>query len=99
GVRATGRVPRQAQEQRVRSLHTMIVTRTGARTRTCIRLEPMKTTSLVAALAAILLVSTADARPRPHGFTGAGDFEANKKFGLGLELGDIAGLTGKLFVT
>ena len=47
----------------------------------------------------LALSAAADARPRPHGFTGGGDFEANKKFGLGLELGDLAGLTGKLFVT
>ena len=35
-------------------------------------------------------------RPRPAGYHGT-PFQANKTFGLGLELGDIAGLTGKWF--
>ena len=38
---------------------------------------------------------TADARPRPGGH--ARRFEANKTFGLGLELGAPFGLTGKYF--
>ena len=60
----------------------------------------MRTTSLIAAaLASVVCVSLpADARPHPHGF-GTSDFEANKKFGLGLELGDMFGINGKLFVT
>ena len=58
----------------------------------------MKTTSLITLVLVTALGSIADARPHPSGF-GGGDFEANKKFGLGLELGDVAGLTGKLFVT
>lgn len=47
---------------------------------------------------AVALVSSADARPRPHGFGGK-KFEANKTFGLGLELGNPTGLTGKLFLS
>jgi len=60
----------------------------------------MRTTSLIAAaLAAVTFISLpAEARPHPHGF-GTSDFEANKTFGVGLELGDIAGITGKWFVT
>ncbi len=60
----------------------------------------MKVTSyFVSALAAVALVATtADARPRPRGFGGK-RFEANKTFGLGLELGAPFGLTGKYFYT
>jgi hypothetical protein len=60
----------------------------------------MKTTSFIAlVLAAVVWTSgAAQARPHPSGF-GSSDFEANKKFGLGLELGDLFGITGKLFVT
>jgi hypothetical protein len=60
----------------------------------------MKTTSLpaVTLIALSALSSAAEARPHPTGF-GSSDFEANKKFGLGLEFGDIFGITGKLFVT
>jgi hypothetical protein len=60
----------------------------------------MKLTSLflVAVVTIAFWSRAADARPHPHGFGGS-EFEANKKFGLGLELGDIAGLTGKYFVT
>ena len=56
----------------------------------------MKITSLIA-IAVLASVGTADARPRPHGFGGK-RFEANKTFGLGLELGEPTGLTGKLFL-
>jgi len=57
----------------------------------------MKVTSyFVIALATVALASQADARPRPHGFAGK-RFEANKTFGLGLELGEPFGLTGKYF--
>src|SRR4051812_39029280 len=41
---------------------------------------------------------TADARPRPHGFGGK-RFEANKTFGLGLELGEPSGINGKYFLS
>jgi len=55
--------------------------------------------ALAFAVALVLGGRTADAqRPRPHGFR-TSSFEANKKFGLGLELGDLVGITGKLFVT
>src|SRR3569623_1691068 len=56
----------------------------------------MKITSLIA-IAVLASVGTADARPRPHGFGGK-RFEANKTFGLGLELGEPTGLNGKLFL-
>ncbi|HUS30386.1 MAG TPA: hypothetical protein VMZ53_17880 [Kofleriaceae bacterium] len=62
----------------------------------------MKTTRLLALsiLLGFAFVSTADARPRPHGFnTGGKRFEANKTFGLGLELGVPDGLTGKYFLS
>jgi len=42
-----------------------------------------------------LLAATADARPRPNR---GRRFESNKTFGLGLELGEPTGLTGKYFV-
>jgi Protein of unknown function (DUF3996) len=57
----------------------------------------MKITSLIA-IAFLACVSVADARPRPHGFGGK-RFDANKQFGLGLELGEPTGITGKLFVS
>lgn len=43
----------------------------------------------------------ADARPRPagHGFSSSKSFEANKTFGLGLELGEPSGINGKLFLS
>jgi len=50
---------------------------------------------LFAALAVLALASDVDARPRPTGHTRR--FEANKTFGLGLELGAPFGLTGKYF--
>ncbi len=56
----------------------------------------MKITSLIA-IAVLASVGTADARPRPHGFGGK-RFDANKTFGLGLELGEPTGITGKLFL-
>jgi hypothetical protein len=43
--------------------------------------------------------STADARPRPGGRISGKQFEANKTFGLGLELGTPVGLTGKYFIS
>lgn len=57
----------------------------------------MKITSLIA-IAVLACASVAAARPRPHGFGGK-RFDANKQFGLGLELGEPTGITGKLFVT
>jgi hypothetical protein len=47
---------------------------------------------------AIALAHSADARPRPKGFGGK-SFEANKTFGLGLELGEPSGITGKYFLS
>ncbi len=61
----------------------------------------MKVTSLaiVVALGLLMVGHVAEAqRARPQGFGGE-KFEANKKFGLGLELGEPTGITGKLFVT
>jgi hypothetical protein len=55
---------------------------------------------LLAAVAAVAASSTAaHARPRPGGHLGEGSFEANKTFGLGLELGAPFGLNGKWFFT
>jgi hypothetical protein len=59
----------------------------------------MKGNSFSIILVLGLLSGVAQAqRAHPAGFTGS-SFEANKKFGLGLEIGDIAGLTGKLFIS
>jgi hypothetical protein len=64
----------------------------------------MKTTrslalSMILGLAFVsLAVETADARPRPAGRMRGSSFEANKTFGLGLELGSPAGLTAKYFL-
>ena len=61
----------------------------------------MKTTRLLALsilFGLVFAASHADARPRPHGFGGK-NFEANKTFGLGLELGEPTGLTGKYFLS
>jgi hypothetical protein len=53
---------------------------------------------VLAALAAVAVSSTtAHARPRPAGHLGGQAFEANKTFGLGLELGAPFGLNGKWF--
>ncbi|HEY0189693.1 MAG TPA: hypothetical protein VGC42_01130, partial [Kofleriaceae bacterium] len=46
----------------------------------------------------MLSATQADARPRPAGRLHGRRFDANKTFGLGLELGDPTGLTGKYFV-
>ena len=62
----------------------------------------MKVTKLVAVSIALALASTqaAEARPRPAGGRGnMKSFEANKTFGLGLELGAPFGLSGKYFLT
>lgn len=52
---------------------------------------------LLASFAAALLCTAAEARPRPQGHIPGRAFEANKTFGLGLELGAPIGLTGKWF--
>ena len=62
----------------------------------------MKSTSLIALsviLAGVLAANDADARPKPRGFSGQKSFEANKTFGLGLELGEPTGLNGKYFLS
>jgi hypothetical protein len=48
---------------------------------------------------ALFTAAAADARPRPGGSLGGRHFEANKTFGLGLELGAPFGLTGKYFLS
>jgi len=58
----------------------------------------MKLTSLVLFSVLLTTATQADARPRPSGFGGK-SFEANKTFGIGLELGDFAGITGKYFLS
>jgi len=60
----------------------------------------MKAISFAIVFGLLMLVGhTAEAqRARPEGFHGE-RFEANKKFGLGLELGAPTGLTGKLFIS
>ncbi len=54
---------------------------------------------LLVALVMALFPTAVQARPRPGGQLGGRSFEANKTFGLGLELGSLAGLTGKVFVS
>jgi hypothetical protein len=53
----------------------------------------------LATFVAVLLTTTAEARPRPGGHLGGRAFEANKTFGLGLELGAPTGLIGKYFLS
>ncbi len=48
-------------------------------------------------LTALLISTAAYARPHPAEGGGAPAFEANKTFGLGVELGEPTGLTGKWF--
>ena len=57
----------------------------------------MKTKIFAAVVVALGVASVADARPRPAGHNKK--FEANKTFGLGLELGEPTSITGKLFVS
>lgn len=62
----------------------------------------MKLTKLAGLVLLSLMVASApdaDARPRPGGSMGGKRFEANKGFGLGLELGAPAGITGKYFLS
>jgi len=54
---------------------------------------------LLVALVTALFPTAAQARPRPGGQLGGRSFESNKTFGLGLELGSLAGLTGKVFLS
>ncbi|MGE0870155.1 MAG: hypothetical protein AB7P03_16440 [Kofleriaceae bacterium] len=56
-----------------------------------------RTTLLVAIGLAVGLAATAEARPRPAGRTRS--FQANKTFGLGLELGAPTGINGKYFLS
>jgi hypothetical protein len=53
-------------------------------------------TSLLVVIALAAAVTTAEARPRPARSTS--NFQANKVFGLGLELGEPTGLIGKYFL-
>jgi hypothetical protein len=46
-----------------------------------------------------LMATPAEARPRPDGHISGTAFEANKTFGLGIELGAPFGLTGKYFLS
>jgi hypothetical protein len=52
----------------------------------------------LATLGIALFATAAQARPRPNGHLHGKAFEANKTFGLGLELGEPTGLTGKYFL-
>jgi len=54
---------------------------------------------LLASFGIALFATAADARPRPQGHLSGKRFEANKTFGLGLELGAPTGLTGKWFIS
>jgi hypothetical protein len=53
---------------------------------------------LLATFALALFTTVAEARPRPGGRIGGRRFDANKTFGLGLELGAPTGLNGKYFL-
>ena len=54
---------------------------------------------LLATFGIALFAALAEARPRPDGHLAGRRFEANKTFGLGLELGAPFGLTGKYFLS
>ena len=54
---------------------------------------------MLVAFAISLFAAAAEARPRPEGRLTGRRFEANKTFGLGLELGAPTGLTGKYFLS
>lgn len=54
---------------------------------------------LLATFGIAALAGAAQARPRPGGHLGGRRFEANKTFGLGLELGAPTGITGKYFLS
>jgi hypothetical protein len=53
---------------------------------------------VVTLVAVLAFAGTAEARPRPAGKPLGSSFQSNKTFGLGLELGNIEGITGKLFL-
>lgn len=61
----------------------------------------MKVMKLVvlSVLMAVASAPVADTRPRPAGGGSLRSFSANKTFGLGLELGQPTGLTGKYFLS
>jgi hypothetical protein len=66
----------------------------------------MTTRKILLALVGVVLVAgamvpatVAFARPRPEGHLAGRRFEANKTFGLGLELGGPSGITGKYFLS
>ena len=54
---------------------------------------------LLATFGLALFVTAADARPRPGGQISGRRFDANKTFGLGLELGAPTGIVGKYFIS
>jgi len=54
---------------------------------------------LLATFGIALFAALAEARPRPDGHLAGRRFEANKTFGLGLELGAPTGLIGKYFLS
>jgi hypothetical protein len=58
----------------------------------------MKTTSAIVLVAVLAVSSTADAYRRRH-FVNSSDYQSNGVFGLGLELGDPTGITGKVFTS
>jgi hypothetical protein len=55
--------------------------------------------ALLSVVFALAAAPAADARPRPAGGSSMKSFQANKTFGLGLELGAPFGLTGKYFLS
>src|SRR5262245_30014021 len=54
---------------------------------------------MLATFGIALLATGAEARPRPGGQIGGRRFDANKTFGLGLELGAPTGIVGKYFLS
>jgi hypothetical protein len=54
---------------------------------------------LLATFGIAMFATAADARPRPGGQIGGRRFDANKTFGLGLELGAPTGIVGKYFLS
>src|SRR5262249_27991825 len=54
---------------------------------------------LLATFATLVFATAAEARPRPGGRITGRRFDANKTFGLGLELGAPTGITGKYFLS
>jgi hypothetical protein len=56
-------------------------------------------TAFALATLSIATPSTAEARPRPGGQIAGRRFEANKTFGLGIELGAPTSINGKYFLT